>query len=106
MSWQFPVVFLSILRLPVLLRGPREQTRFRRVEEAAVKSMAGLLRRALAALQRHQDSIRYRDFIGVADFSLPSRAPRFHLVKLRGWLRAVASGRPWKGFRPRSYGMA
>ena len=24
----------------------------------------------------------YRDFIGVADFSLPSRAPRFHLVNL------------------------
>jgi hypothetical protein len=41
-----------------------------------------LLRRALAALERHHDSIDYRDFIGVADFSLPSRAPRFHLVKL------------------------
>jgi hypothetical protein len=42
----------------------------------------GLLRRALDALERHRDSIRYRDFIGVADFSLPSRAPRFHLVNL------------------------
>ena len=41
-----------------------------------------LLRRALDALERHQDSISYRDFIGVADFSLPSRAPRFHLVNL------------------------
>jgi hypothetical protein len=41
-----------------------------------------LLRRALDALERHHDSIAYRDFIGVADFSLPSRAPRFHLVKL------------------------
>jgi L,D-transpeptidase catalytic domain len=41
-----------------------------------------LLRRALDALERHHDSISYRDFIGVADFSLPSRAPRFHLVKL------------------------
>jgi hypothetical protein len=41
-----------------------------------------LLRRALDALERHHDSITYRDFIGVADFSLPSRAPRFHLVKL------------------------
>ena len=41
-----------------------------------------LLRRALDALERHQDSISYRDFIGLADFSLPSRAPRFHLVKL------------------------
>jgi hypothetical protein len=41
-----------------------------------------LLRRALDALDRHQDSISYRDVIGVADFSLPSRAPRFHLVNL------------------------
>jgi hypothetical protein len=41
-----------------------------------------LLRRALNALKRHQDSISFRDFIGVADFSLPSRAPRFHLVNL------------------------
>jgi hypothetical protein len=43
---------------------------------------ASLLRRALDALQQHHDSISYRDFIGVADFSLPSRAPRFHLVSL------------------------
>jgi len=41
-----------------------------------------LLRRALNALERHHDSITYRDFIGLADFALPSRAPRFHLVKL------------------------
>ena len=41
-----------------------------------------LLRRALDALERHHDSITYRDFIGLADFALPSRAPRFHLVRL------------------------
>ncbi len=41
-----------------------------------------LLRAALDALEQHHDSIIYRDFIGVADFSLPSRAPRFHVVKL------------------------
>jgi hypothetical protein len=41
-----------------------------------------LLRRALDALERHQAGISYRDFIGVADFSLPSRTPRFHLVNL------------------------
>jgi L,D-transpeptidase catalytic domain len=41
-----------------------------------------LLRRALDALERHRDGIAYRDFIGVADFSLPSRAPRFHLMNL------------------------
>ena len=55
-----------------------------------------LLRRALDALERHQGSISYRDFIGVADFSLPSRAPRFHLLSLAdGSVRShlVAHGR-------------
>jgi L,D-transpeptidase catalytic domain len=42
----------------------------------------GLLRRALDALQQHRDTIVHRDLIGVADFSLPSRAPRFHLVNI------------------------
>jgi hypothetical protein len=56
----------------------------------------GLLRRALDSLERHRDSITHRDFIGVADFSLPSRAPRFHLVNLSdGSVRShlVAHGR-------------
>jgi hypothetical protein len=56
----------------------------------------GLLARALDALARNQDSIRYRDVIGVADFSLPSREPRFHLLKLAdGSVRShwVAHGR-------------
>jgi L,D-transpeptidase catalytic domain len=56
----------------------------------------GLLRRALEALQRHDSSIGSRDFIGVADFSLPSRAPRLHLVNLAdGSVRShlVAHGR-------------
>jgi hypothetical protein len=39
-----------------------------------------VLQRALEALERHRDSIAHRDFIGVADFSLPSRLPRFHLI--------------------------
>lgn len=57
---------------------------------------AGLLRRALGALEQHRDSIAYRDYIGVTDFSLPSRAPRFHVVKLSdGSVRShlVAHGR-------------
>ena len=41
-----------------------------------------LLQRALGALERHRDSIEHRDFIGVANFSLPSRAARFHVVSL------------------------
>ncbi|MDB6091037.1 MAG: hypothetical protein JWN85_3821 [Gammaproteobacteria bacterium] len=42
----------------------------------------GLLRRALDAFEQHRDTIVQRDLIGIADFSLPSRMPRFHLVKL------------------------
>jgi hypothetical protein len=41
-----------------------------------------LLRRALDALNRHGGSIVHQDVMGVVDFSLPSRAPRFHLVNL------------------------
>jgi len=43
-----------------------------------------LLRRALAALDRHAAAIPNRDVIAVADFSLPSRTPRFHLVEVAG----------------------
>jgi hypothetical protein len=53
-----------------------------RTEDAEGQIAPGLLQRALDALERHHDSITSRDFIGVADFSLPSRAPRFHLVDL------------------------
>ena len=41
-----------------------------------------LLKRALDALERHHDRITDRDFMGIVDFSLPSSAPRFHLVNL------------------------
>jgi hypothetical protein len=43
-----------------------------------------LLARAKAALAGHGTEIRYRDTIGVVDFSLPSAEPRFHLVDLIG----------------------
>ena len=43
---------------------------------------AGLLRRGLDALEQHREQIVHRDVIGIADFSLPSRAPRFHLLTL------------------------
>lgn len=45
-----------------------------------------LLRQALAALDRHSAQILNRDLIAVADFTLPSYLPRFHLVN-------VAAGR-------------
>lgn len=41
-----------------------------------------LLRRALAALQRHGSQIPHHDRIAIADFSLPSSQPRFYLVDM------------------------
>ena len=40
-----------------------------------------LFERARAALDSHR--IQQRDFMGIADFSLPSSEPRFHVVDLR-----------------------
>jgi hypothetical protein len=67
-----------------------------RTESVAAHIDPRLLRRALDALEQHRDSISVRDFIGIADFSLPSSAPRFHLVNLAdGNVRShlVAHGR-------------
>jgi hypothetical protein len=55
-----------------------------------------LLRRALAALDKHAAVIPNRDVIAIADFSLPSRTPRFHLVDIangRVSSQLVAHGR-------------
>jgi hypothetical protein len=63
-----------------------------------------LLRRALAALEKHQDKIPNRDLIAVADFSQASRNPRFHLVNVgdgRTTSYLVAHG---KGSDPRHTG--
>lgn len=54
--------------------------------EPATGVSLAMLRRALAALQKHAAVIPNRDVIAIADFSLPSRTPRFHVVD-------VASGR-------------
>ncbi len=56
----------------------------------------GTLRGALDALERHGASIPHHDVIGIADFSLPSSTPRFHLLSLAdGRVRShlVAHGR-------------
>jgi L,D-transpeptidase-like protein len=63
---------------------------------ANAKVAPDLLDRALNALHQHRESIAHRDFIGVADFALHSRTPRFYLVNLTdGTTRShlVAHGR-------------
>ncbi|RED16652.1 L,D-transpeptidase-like protein [Parasphingopyxis lamellibrachiae] len=48
----------------------------------ATESDNELVMRARAALERHQDAIVHRDVIGIADFNVPSRLPRFSIVDL------------------------
>lgn len=55
-----------------------------------------LLRRALDALDRHRGAIRYRDVVGLVDFTRASHVPRFHILDLmsgRHFSHLVAHGR-------------
>lgn len=53
------------------------------------KPQRPLIRRALAALDRHAGAIAHRDVIGVADFSRPSSEPRFLLCDAEGRVLAA-----------------
>jgi L,D-transpeptidase-like protein len=88
--------FINLALASLASGSARARLALGRTESVGGRIDPSLLRRALDALERHQDSISYRDFIGVADFSLPSRAPRFYLVNLvDGSVRShlVAHGR-------------
>lgn len=54
------------------------------VTPPAIADAPALLPRALAAMQAHGSRITNRGMIGIVDFSVPSRTPRFHLVDLAG----------------------
>lgn len=88
--------FLSLSLAGVASTSTIARAAVERADSISGPLSPALLRRALDALERHRDSITYRDFIGIADFSLPSHAPRFHLVNLAdGSVRShlVAHGR-------------
>lgn len=53
---------------------------------ATPKSQPKLVQEALAALDRHSRMVRHRDRIAIADFSVGSAKPRFHILD-------VASGK-------------
>jgi hypothetical protein len=67
------------LALPAIARAEPPQTGLAVV---AREVRADLVTRALAALSRHEARIWSRDVVAIADFSLPSSAPRLHLVDL------------------------
>jgi hypothetical protein len=64
------------------LAGTLVRPALARERAGAAPVAPGLLRRALDALERHRGSIDQRDSIGIVDFSLPSRTPRFHVVNV------------------------
>ncbi len=66
---------LAWTALPAVARPPG-------LGSAAPMVDAGLINRALEALFRHHAAIWSRDVIAIADFGLPSSAPRFFLVEL------------------------
>jgi len=91
MSWCFPAAFLSIMGLRSLFLDLRGQSL---LSDEPKLTTARSIRFCFAV--RSMLWIRFRDFVGVADFSLPSRAPRFHVVNLaEGSVRShwVAHGR-------------
>ncbi|HMT45267.1 MAG TPA: murein L,D-transpeptidase catalytic domain family protein [Chakrabartia sp.] len=56
----------------------------RPVLAATPRTAPRLMDEAIAALARHGGKVRHRDVVGLVDFAIPSRAPRFHLVDLVG----------------------
>jgi hypothetical protein len=64
------------------LAGTLVRPTLARVQTNAAPIAPSLLSRALDALDRHRGSIDQRDYIGIADFSLPSRTPRFHVLNV------------------------
>jgi hypothetical protein len=64
-----------------------------------------LVSRALDALARHNEVIWSRDVIGIADFGLPSSAPRFHIVDLLAGATTSLHVTHGQGSDPRHTGM-
>ena len=68
--------------VPVAPPAPAPAATAATVPAAPIGVDTQLFARAKAALERHRPSLRHTDRIGIADFSSPSRDPRFHVVDL------------------------
>jgi hypothetical protein len=70
--------------MPIVPRMPRKVARLPAAPVVTSSKVVRpeLLRRALAALERHGDRIKLRDRIAIADFDAGSAKPRFHFVDL------------------------
>lgn len=60
----------------------------------------GLQARVRAALDRHRARVLMRDRVGIVDFSLPSRQPRFHILDMASGTRQTLLVAHGKGSDP------
>jgi len=84
-----------VASIPAVATAPRPTTT-PTAEPASTAPLNELMQRARAAMDQHQDVIVHRDVIGIADFNVPSRLPRFSIVDLasgRAQRLLVAHGR-------------
>ena len=76
----------SPVTLPSVVYAPNPAPADPLAPPPAARAPAGvdphLFQRARAAFDAHRYRIPHRDFIGIADFSRPSRDPRFHVVHM------------------------
>lgn len=77
-----PKPFAGEPLVPVAPAAPSIATPITAAPAAPIGIDPQLFARAKAALERHWTSLRHTDKIGIADFSAPSRDPRFHVVDL------------------------
>lgn len=98
--------FLSIAALGVAgMAGTARAVAVPATAAASPSVRPALMEKALAALQRHGAAIPNRDLIGIADFALPSGAPRFHLVDMANGRTTTLLVSHGKGSDPGHSGM-
>lgn len=72
----------NILTGVAVITALSARTAFAGTSQASTAPSATLILEAREALRRHASRVAHMDVIGIADFSAPSRSPRFHIVNL------------------------
>lgn len=74
--------FCAVGALAAFLPAPIVRASVAHHQGLGAQNFPLLRQRAFAALEQHEALITQRDAIGIVDFSLPSRQPRFHILDL------------------------
>ena len=72
----------TVLSAAVFLSATPALSFFTSARAASAGPTSQLIKAARDALQQHGDRVTHTDVIGIADFTLPSRQPRFHILNL------------------------